>query len=112
MEFKDLLQDYDYYCSDNNYYSKDAGMSWDSFQDFYNEYKDADVDMNLIFRWDVRSNEDKSFCMEVFIMQQRKGIFAPHFIQEVRESDFNDIKTLLQPHFDKLTKNWLPFKAL
>jgi len=56
MEFKDLLQDHDYYCSDSNYYSKDAGQSWDSFQDFYNKYKDADVDMNLIFRWDIKRN--------------------------------------------------------
>lgn len=109
MEFKNLLQDHDYYCSESNYYSNDAGQKWENFQDFYDEYKDADVDMNLIFRWDINKRDDGMLYMEVFIIHQSKGIFAPHFIENVGENDFESIKTLLQPHLDKLSKNWLPF---
>jgi hypothetical protein len=109
MEFKDLLQDHDYYCSDSNYYSNDAGKKWDNFHDFYDEYKDADIDMNLIFRWDIKKRDDGMLYMEVFIINQRKGIFAPHFIENVGENDFENIKSLLQPHLDKLSKIWLPF---
>lgn len=109
-EFNDLLQDHDYYCSDNNYYSKDAGCKWQTFQDFYDDFKNADIDLNLIFRWDIKKNDDDTFFMEIFMIHQRKGIFSPHFIESVSESDFENIKSLLQPHLDKLAKIWLPFK--
>jgi len=109
MQFKDLLISHDYYCSDNNYHSSSAGDKWNNFQDFYEEYKDADIDMNLIFRWDIKETEEGGHYMEIFIIHQRKGIFAPHFIENVTENDFEDIKSLLQPHLDKLSKIWMPF---
>lgn len=111
MEFKDLLVDHDYYASDNNYYSNDAGSSWDTFQDFYNEYHDADVDMNLAYRWDIKEREEEgTYYMEIFLIKQRKGIYSPQFIKIVDENDFELIQKYLQPHLDKLLKIWLPFK--
>lgn len=109
MEFKDLLNIHDYYCSDKNYYSNDVGGKWDNFQEFYDEYIDADINMNLIFRWDIIKDEDGLLYMEIFIIHQSKGIFAPHFIENVNESDFENIKKLLQPHLDKLASIWSPF---
>lgn len=109
MEFRDLLVDHDYYCSDNNYYSNDVTQEYETFQDFFNGFKDIDVDLNLIFRWDIKQNDDKTFNMQVFVIQQRKGIFVPHIIENVYESDFENIKSLLQPHLDKLMKIWQPF---
>lgn len=114
MEFKDLLVDHDYYCSESNYYAGDAGEKWETFQDFFDEYHDADVDMNLIFRWDIKEHYEEDmggFYMEIFMMKQRKGIFQPHFIRNVSEADFENIKTILQPHLDKLAKIWLPFTS-
>lgn len=110
MKFNDLLQEHDYYCSDNNYYSNDAGSKWDTFQDFYNEYRNADIDMNLIFRWDIKKSDVGNLYMEIFMIHQRKGIFAPHYINFVSENDFEDIKFLLQKHLNKLAAIWLPFK--
>ena len=111
MEFKDLLLDHDYYASDNNYYSNDAGQKWNTFQDFYDEYHDADIDMNLIYRWDIKKDDEENLCMKIFIIHQRKGIYAPHFIESVSESDFENIQKLLQPHLDKLARIWLPFSV-
>lgn len=109
MKFKDLLEEHDYYCSENNYYSNDASKEWGNFQAFYDEYKNADIDMNLIFRWDIKEKDNGMFYMQVFIMHQRKGIYAPHYIDNVVEDDFENIKSLLQPHLDKIIKNWIPF---
>ena len=110
MKFEDLLLDHDYYCSDTNYFSNDAGMSWENFQGFYDEFFNADIDMNLIFRWDIKRREDGTLYMCIFIIHQRKGVFAPHYIESVSESDFENIKNMLQPHMDKLMKIWQPFK--
>ena len=111
MEFKDLLVEHDYYCSENNYYSTEPGDTWEDFQSFFDEYSNADVDMNLIFRWDILKKEDSDgLYMQVFVMHQRKGIFAPHYIENVSESDFENIKALLRPHFDKLLSIWKPFQ--
>ena len=111
MKFNDLLQDHDYYASDSNYYSNEASTKWNSFDDFYAEYINADIDMNLIYRWDIKKDDDENLYMEIFIIKQRKGIYAPQFIENVYEKDFDKIKELLQPHLDKLANIWLPFSV-
>lgn len=108
MTLNDLKIDHDYYCSESNYYSHKPKGNWSTFQDFFNEFQDADVDMNLIFRWDIKTRDNGQDYMEIFMIHQRKGIFAPHYIESVSESDVENIVKLLQPHLDKLTKNWLP----
>ena len=118
MNFNDLLVDHDYYASDNNYYSKDASTEWNSFDEFYAEYINADVDMNLIYRWDIKTRDKEEiengaskYYMELFIIKQRKGIYAPQFIHSISENDFDKIKKLLQLHLDKLANIWLPFSV-
>lgn len=107
--FNDLLIDHDYYCSESNFYSNDPAMKWDTWADFYEEYIDADIDMNLIFRWDIKKREETNRrYMEVFMIHQRKGIFAPHHIDLVDEQDFDSIKELLNKHYAKLQKIWHP----
>lgn len=108
LTIKDLAIKHDYYCSDSNYYSNKPYCKWESFKDFYEEMKDAD--MNLVFRWDVIKEEDSDvYYMEIFMIHQRKGIFAPHFIQQVTDEDVILIIEYLKPHKKKLDKIWLPF---
>lgn len=108
-EFKDFLVNHDYYCSDTNYYSNSATVVWGTWSDFYNDYKDADIDLNLIFRWDIKEKEHGEYYMNVFIIHQRKGIFAPQIIENIDEKDFDSIKELLSKHYDKLVNLWNPF---
>ncbi len=108
MRLENLAIDHDYYCSDSNYYSNDASLTYANWPDFYNDFFDCDVDMNLIFRWDIKQHDSGEYYMEVFMMQQRKGIFAPIYISVVNDQDCNSIIELLQKHIDKLKKIWEP----
>jgi hypothetical protein len=109
-----LSADHQYYCSDCNYYSNDAGASYESWEDFYEEYKDSDIDYNLVFRWDIKRQVDEEenqtgFYLEVFVMQQRKGKFTPLLIQNIKEENVPEIISFLTPRFEHLKKLWEPF---
>ena len=107
MELKYLAIDHPYYASDNNYYSNDIAQEYEKWEDFYEEFNDADVDMNLAYRWDIKECEE-GYYMEVFIIQQRKGIYMPILIKSVTEKDSAQIKEYLKPHFEKLLEIWNP----
>lgn len=110
ITLKDLAVDHDYYCSDNNYYSNEASGKYDTFPEFYSDFKDADTDMNLVFRWDIKEFEEVKgkYYMEVFMMLQRKGIFRPIHISRVFEDDVDIILQYLKPHKEKLESIWKP----
>lgn len=129
---KELAVDHPYYCSDSNYYSRDPSGKWQTFNDFYEEYKDADIDYNLIFRWDIKLYDkiepkkstdtvtiiyteqeladmakDRYYC-EVFMIHQRKGIFAPHHIESITEDDVPKFIEIMTAHFERLKEMWEP----
>ncbi len=113
MKIKDLAVDHDYYASDNNYYSNDASGNYENWNDFYEEFKDADIDMNLVFRWDVtRKEEEEGYFMQVIIIAQRKGIYMPIQIEDVKDEDVEQIKEFMKPHFEKLVSIWNPLNKL
>jgi hypothetical protein len=118
FSLEQLSVNHPYYCHGNNYYSNDAAQEWDTWKSFHEEYADSDMNMNLAFRWDVIKimEEDceeigntTGYCMKIFMMGQRKGIFIPHFICNVSEEDVSEIISFLQPRLDLLKKMWLPF---
>jgi hypothetical protein len=106
----DLAIDHPYYASGSNYYSNDAAGHYNTWADFYEEFHDADVDMNLVFRWDIRKSEEKSkpYYMQVIIIAQRKGIYMPIHIDSVGEQDVPQIEQFMKPHFEKLLSIWQP----
>jgi hypothetical protein len=118
MTLKDLAVKHPYYCHTNNYYSNDALGEHSTWKDFYDEFKDADIDMNLVFRWDIEEVpiEDRreldnttGYRMKVFIMGQRKGLFIPQVISNVSEEDVEEIMSFLTPHMERLKEIWSPF---
>lgn len=110
MNLEDLAVDHDYYCSESNYYSNNASERYETFPDFYKEFGNADVDMNLVFRWDLRQADDKSYSMEIFIIQQRKGIFKPCLISRFEEKDIELFLKYITPHIEKLKRIWIPLR--
>lgn len=116
MTLEELAVDHPYYCADCNYYSNEAGATYDTMKEFLDEFEDADVDYNLVFRWDVKPNlseEDYetplgTYYAEVFIMQQRKGIFAPFYIRSITEDDVPRFVEYLKPHKERLEQIWMP----
>ena len=57
MTLKELAIEHTFYCINQNYYSKDAGVSFNTFKDFYEYYRDADIDLNMPFRFDIYAPE-------------------------------------------------------
>lgn len=110
ITFKDLLAEHDYYCSDSNYYRNDAAREYETFREFYDEMRDADIDWNLCFRFDVIANDEKDgFYGNISVMQQRKGKFVPFTIHSIVESDLDMIVEYLTPHWNKMKQIWQPF---
>jgi len=113
MDFKleDLSVGHDYYCSDSNFHSNDASARFETFADFYEEFNSADVDMNLVFRWDLHQREEsKRYYLEIFMIHQRKGIFSPIHIAYFDEKDIPLFVEYLKPHIKTMKNIWKPFE--
>lgn len=116
-KIEQLAVNHEYYCSDSNYYSNDASYQYGTWSEFYKEFKDSNLDYNLVFRWDVHciteddtenENEIGGYRMEVFFMQQRKGKFVPIQIHKVTDNNVPEILEFLNKRKDYLFKLWNP----
>ena len=109
VTLKELSIDHPYYCSEGNYYSNEARSRYDTFTDFYQEMGDSDVDMNLVFRWDIHKEDEKElYSAEIFIMHQRKGRFWPIKIDLITEEDVPKFIEYITKHWNLLKKLWKP----
>lgn len=110
---KELSVEHPYYASDSNYYSNEASSEFETMTDFLAEYKDADVDMNLVYRWDIKPRDEENtetgrYYAEVFIIGQRKGLYKPNYIKHVNEEEAKQFLEYLKPHWERLTEMWKP----
>jgi len=106
---EDLLIEHSYYCEECNYYKNDTTEKYDTWQDFLEEYGDADLDMNMIFRWDIILDEDTNkYIMKLFFMQQRRGKYYCCIINDVTNEDENSIRTFLSKYWEYMKELWKP----
>ena len=101
-----------YYCSSSNYYSNDASCRYETMTDFLDEWEPFDVDMNLCFRWDVYSpdeRETEEFTADIFIMLQRKGIFRPCSVASFKQHEVERFMDYAKKHHDRIKQIWAPF---
>lgn len=123
MTLRGLAVHHPYYASQSNYYSNEAAKSYETWEEFYKEWGNSAVHLNLVYRWDIaEKNEDNgyenddyghgTFYMELFIIQQRKGIYTPIHIDELKEGDVPQIMSFLQRHYIELMKMWDPFLTI
>ena len=117
---KKLAIKHPYYASDSNFYSNEASREFDTMTEFLEEFKEADVDMNLVYRWDVyvQEEDDKEqdpglgkYYAQVTIIHQRKGIYSPYQIKNINEEEVKQFIEYLKPHWDKLKEIWLPLSS-
>lgn len=110
LPIKELVVQHPYYASDSNYYSNDASITYDTMGDFLAEFGEADIDMNLIYRWDVKKNEDEDdkYYAQIFIIMQRKGIYTPIMVKDFKQKDVAAFVALIQKHKAKLLEIWKP----
>ena len=113
MKFSDLTVEHPYYCSEANYYSREAKMTYKNWEDFIDDWGSADVEYNHIFRFDVKQYEEGEnqglYYAEIFVMLQRKGLFKPISIKKVSENDKDSMIELLLKHWEEVKKMWKPF---
>lgn len=109
-----------YRCEEANYYAGDKSVSrCQSWQDFIDEYADADLDYNLVFRWDWRPNgedwdrplsEDPYYrdgVLYLYFMGQRKGCYFSVLV-DVCKADEPAVRAWLLPRLEYLRKLWAP----
>ena len=100
------LKDYEhpFYCDNHESYR------WESWEDFYSEWKNADPDLNLILRWDIQYDDEDNneWYLIIIAILQRKAIIVQHLIYNF-ENDLEEIEKYLNEKWNHLKKLWSPF---
>lgn len=112
--------DHPYYCNDANYladYRLNHGITeFDSWNDFMDEFGDADKDYNLVFRWDWKRSDPDDYDedetvpgdkLHIYYMMQRKGFFQTMIVRVVEE-DEPFVINFLRDYAEHMKKIWEP----
>lgn len=111
--------DHPYYCNDGNYYANDTHTLYETFDEFLSKENEADIDYNLVFRWDWKEGEDHGLGaykgddyyrharFHVYFMGQRKGAFRSAEVKVCR-ADEPAIIQYLKPRLERLKAIWEP----
>jgi hypothetical protein len=117
---------HDYYCAEGNYYApgnQQPFLEHESFDDFLSEESDADLDMNLVFRWDWHEGTDydlpefngdenqRNGKLFIFFMGQRKGLYRWAEV-DVCRADEPKVIEYLMPRYRHLMKLWTPLNLV
>ncbi|MEL4181205.1 hypothetical protein [Roseateles sp. PN1] len=130
MSTKHLWEvDHPYYCAEGGYFHTQAHHKtineYKSWSDFLASMADADLDMNLLFRWDwsevnydIEGEELPAFNGDVnyrngrlslFFMHQRNGFHSTGIV-EVCRADEPAVIAYLQTRLNYLLKLWAPLE--
>lgn len=108
-----------YYCSESNYYSNEPYTKHDTWPNFLAEFKNSDTDLNMIFRFDWKEDDEdgkntfngdpyyRNGTLQIFFVFQRKGIFACHEISVCR-ADEPSVIEFLTPRWKYMQALWEP----
>lgn len=108
-----------YYCNPGNY-ANGAVMIHHSWEEYLEEWGDADLDYNLVFRWDIippdpeggADGEPTGRELHVFYLLQRKGHFLPVVVKNIDDSDLPKIEKFFTPHWEYMRRVWAPYSGL
>jgi len=119
---------HDYYCAESNFYARGDQQPFQSYKrlaDFLAEEGDADLDWNLVFRWDWKEDPDEEAGISayngddnyrngkllLFIMNQRKGLYRWVEVSVCR-ADEPAVIEYLRPRWEHLQKLWAPLSGV
>lgn len=114
--------EHSYYCSDTNYYvgnkyGENFGLSeyetWEEFSEAWDS-ENIDYDYSLLFRYDIKNKYDEKedeeiegeYYLELFFILQRKGIFKPVVILDLKEDDLSEVEKMLKDAKQHLFGLW------
>lgn len=109
-----------YYCNEGNYFSNDCHFKYESWADFLDEMGDADMDYNMVYRWDWsetdHETDESNFNGDVyyrngelllFYMGQRKAKAISCEIKVCR-ADEQAVIDFLKPRWEYMHAMWAP----
>jgi len=97
-----------YYMCEGNYYTGDSMFKFDSWEDFIDEWGDADIDYNRIHRWDFSDLDDSDSVDKInfyYVTQRKAGVLSCH-VSVDRKRDEEKIRKFLKPHAKLNKKLW------
>jgi len=114
-----------YYCNEGNYYASGCGEEYSTWDDFHSAEAAAELDYNLVFRWDWqepdaetdpaahgRNTADPHYRggrLLVFFMGQRKGMYRWAEVRVCR-ADEPAVIAYLRPRWEHMRSLWAPFQ--
>lgn len=102
-----LSEAHPYYCSESNYYSNKPNRSYETMDEFLEDFEDSDLDYNHVFRWDVSEDEDTGEVYAyVYLMLQRKGIFMPCHIENFEQESVERFVNYINRNEAVVRKLW------
>jgi hypothetical protein len=85
-------------------------VEYSSFNEFYTEMANSDIDINLCYRFDFGfEDEENDKSLNIFTIQQRKGRIVQHFIKEFKDDDIPYLEKYLKPHYEMVKSLFSPF---
>lgn len=120
--------DHPYYCNEGNWFSNSdkCHAHYNRWQDFLSEQGDADLDMNLVFRFDwIPPYEDddsekpiawqgdeyyRDSILKLFYMGQRKGLYRWATVDVCRK-DEQAVREWLQVRWNHMRTLWEPLSS-
>ncbi len=106
-----------YYSNESNHFANGWFLEYESFAEFLSAWGDADVDMNLIYRWDWEEydcidhyegepeDKYKGDYLKIFRVLQRKGIYCGQIIK-VNKEDEAAVKEYLARYKPTIMSFW------
>ena len=95
--------------SSANFLNPEFEQRYGTVSDFLKEFAAHDPWLNLCVRWDVERDEDGAgYHLRLAILQQRKGLFMPIWIDRVQETDLPPLLSFLNRHWEYLREIWKP----
>jgi len=119
MKTKRLWEsEHPYYACSGNYFSKDCHQGFGSIEAFLEEEGGADVEMNLLYRWDWRTagsgwtdDDDDKDILQFFFVGQRKALARSVFVRidpKDRERVEPLVRAYLAPRLAAMNALWAP----
>lgn len=99
-----------YYCENHNFYCHEVREVFETVTEFLDAFEPCDIDLNLVFRFDVHCRDNGTYSLDISMMLQRKGIYKPIHCRSYNQStEGARLTAYLQKHFDRNLMNWKPF---
>jgi hypothetical protein len=99
--------DHPYYCAEGNYFSNKCFTTYKSWNDYYVENKEWDIDLNLVWRWDASLQENKKFFdLKLYLVLQRKALLRSEYIYNIPLELEKEVKEYLKPFWNRMKEIW------